>query len=130
MQLAKISRYSSSREAQPRKLSPITGISGPRSCAMMLFITKYEITLLSRTVLMRSQNQEDVTGFGEHRIVIEILRDALFEDSKSYGVKHSRYFNPISVNLLALVFTMVGPLAVAATRLHVASDTDDVLNFS
>jgi len=44
-------------------------------------------------------------------IVIDILRDAVFEDSKSYGVKYSRYFNPISVNLLALVFTMVGPLA-------------------
>jgi hypothetical protein len=127
MPLVKISRYTSSREAQRRKSSAITGISGPLSYATMLFITRYEITLLSRTVLMRSQNQEDVTGFGEHRIVIDILRDALFEDSKSYGVKHSRYFNTISVNLLALVFTMVGPLAVAAMRLHTASDTDNIL---
>jgi hypothetical protein len=57
------------------------------------------------------QNWEAVTGFGEHPVVIDILRDAVFEDSKSYGVKYSRYFNPISVNLLVLVFTMVGPLA-------------------
>jgi hypothetical protein len=127
MPLVKISRYTSSREAQRRKSSAITGISGSLSYATMLFITRYEITLLSRTVLMRSQNQEDVTGFGEHRIVIDILRDALFEDSKSYGVKHSCYFNTISVNLLALVFTMVGPLAVAAMRLHTASDTDNIL---
>lgn len=89
----------------------------------MLFITKYEITSLSRTTLTQSQNQEDVLGFGEHRIVIDILRDALFESSKSYGVKHSRYFNPISVNLLALVFTMVGPLALAATRLHIGDNS-------
>ena len=56
-------------------------------------------------------------GFGEHRVVIDILRDALFEDSKSYGVKYNRYFDPISINLLALVFTMVGPLAATALLL-------------
>jgi len=53
-------------------------------------------------------------GFGEHCIVIDILQDVLFEDSRSYGIKYSCYFNPISVNLLALVFTMVGPLTAAA----------------
>ena len=47
-------------------------------------------------------------GFGEHHVIIDTLQDTLFEDSKSYGVKYSHYFNPISVNLLALVFTMVG----------------------
>jgi len=74
---------------------------------MMPFITRYVITLLLRAVLTQSQNQEEVTGFGEHRIIVDILRDALFDDSKSYGVKYSRYFNPISINLIALVFTMV-----------------------
>jgi hypothetical protein len=59
------------------------------------------------TTLTRYQNQEDVTGFSEHHIVMATIQDALFEDSKSFGVKFSRYFNPISINLLALVFTMV-----------------------
>ena len=81
---------------------------------MMPFITRYTITLLSRNVLTQSQNQEEAMGFGEHRVVIDILRDALFEDTKSYGVKYSRYFNPVSINLLALVFTMVCPLAATA----------------
>jgi len=65
---------------------------------------------LSTTVLTQPQNQEDVTGFGEHRIIIAILQDALFEDTKSYGVKYRHHFNPVSVNLLALVFTMVSPV--------------------
>lgn len=65
------------------------------------------------SILTQSQNREEVTGFGEHHVIIDILRDALFEDTKSYGVKYSRYFDPISVNLLALVFTMVRPLAAA-----------------
>jgi uncharacterized protein DUF6532 len=68
--------------------------------------------LISTTIRTQSQNQEGIAGFGEHCIIIDILQGALFEDSKSYGVKFSRYFNPISTNLLALVFTMVGPLAV------------------
>ena len=50
-------------------------------------------------------------GQVENRIVIDILRDALFEESKSYNVKYSRYFNPVSINLLALMFMMVGPAA-------------------
>ena len=65
------------------------------------------------SVLIKSQNQEDVTGFGEHHIIITILQDALFEDNKSYGVKYKQYFNPISINLLALVFTMVCSLKPA-----------------
>ena len=69
--------------------------------------------MLFHTLLTQSQNREEVTGFGEHRVVIDILQDALFEDTKSYGVKYSRYFNPVSVNLLALVFAMVGPLTAA-----------------
>jgi hypothetical protein len=107
MRLETISRHSNSRKAQLQKTSSITRLSGSRSCTMMPFITRYVITLLLRAVLTQSQNQEEVTGFGEHRIIVDILRDALFDDSKSYGVKYSRYFNPISINLIALVFTMV-----------------------
>jgi Domain of unknown function (DUF6532) len=76
---------------------------------MIPFITRYVIILLLWTVLNHSQNWEEVTGFGEHRVITDILRDTLFKDSKSYGVKYNCYFNPISVNLLALVFTMVHP---------------------
>ena len=57
-------------------------------------------------------------GFGEHHVIIDTLRDMLFEDSKSYGVKYSCYFNPISVNLLAIVFTMVGALATTNAITH------------
>jgi hypothetical protein len=81
-----------------------------------------------RTVLTQSQNQEQVIGFAEHRIVTEILQDALFVDTKSYGVKHSRYFNPIPVNLLALVFTMVGSLAAAAWQ-SLADKNSNSLSF-
>ena len=81
---------------------------------MMPFITRYGIASFEEPYLLTlSQNQEEVTGFGEHRVIIDILQDALFEDGKSYSVKYSCYFNPVSVNLLALVFTMVGPLVVA-----------------
>ncbi|KAH9983682.1 hypothetical protein BJV77DRAFT_966646 [Russula vinacea] len=62
---------------------------------------------LLRNDAFHHKNQEDVTGFGEHRIIVTILQDALFEDNKSYGVKYKQYFNPISINLLALVFTMI-----------------------
>jgi hypothetical protein len=81
---------------------------------MMPFITRYPIISLSRTVLTELQNQEDVTGFSEHHIIIDILRDALFKDNKSYGVKYHHYFNPVSVNLLALVFTMVSLIVATA----------------
>ncbi|KAF8496401.1 hypothetical protein F5888DRAFT_1804099 [Russula emetica] len=62
---------------------------------------------LLRDDAFHHKNQEEVLGFGEHRVIIDILRDALFNDNKSYGVKYSWYFNPISINLLALVFTMI-----------------------
>src|SRR6267154_2890880 len=114
MRLETISRRSSLGKAQVMKSSFITRVSTSHSCAMMPFITRHAITSLSRTVLTQSQNQKDVTGFGENHIIIDILRDALFDDTKSYGVKYSWYFNPISTNLLALVFTMVCSLAAIA----------------
>ena len=80
------------------------------------FHHKVGTTSLSAIILTQSQNQEGVTGFGEHPIIIAILQDALFEDSKSYGVKYSHYFDPVSTNLLALVFTMVCPLAPSVMR--------------
>jgi len=67
---------------------------------------------------MQFQNYKEITGFGEHPIIINILRDVLFEDARSYGVKYSQYFDPISVNLLALVFMMVGCLAAVAISLN------------
>jgi len=70
--------------------------------------------LVIRSVLTQFQNYEEVTGFGEHPIIINILQDMLFEDARSYGVRYSRYFDPISVNLLVLIFTMVGHLAAIA----------------
>ncbi len=63
---------------------------------------------------MKFQNQGEVISFGEQHVIIDILQDVLFDNAKSYGIKFSNYFNPISTNLLALVFTMVWPL-VAAT---------------
>ncbi|KAH9994603.1 hypothetical protein BJV77DRAFT_961322 [Russula vinacea] len=71
---------------------------------------------LLRDDAFHHKNQEDVTGFGEHRIIVTILQDALFEDNKSYGVKYKQYFNPISINLLALVFTMIRKKAGASDQ--------------
>lgn len=79
MRLARILRHSSSRTAQLRTSSSITRISGSRSYATMFFITRYVFTSLLKTVLTQSQNREEVTGFGEHHVVINILRDALFD---------------------------------------------------
>src|SRR5260370_34078313 len=113
MQPATISGHSSSRKAQLRKSSSIIRNFGSHSFAMTPFITKCAITSLLRAILMKFRNQEELTGFGEHRVVIDILQDALFDDAKSYGVRFSIYFKPITTNLLALVFTMVRPLAAA-----------------
>ena len=70
--------------------------------------------LVIRSVLMQFQNYEEVTGFGKHPIIINILQDMLFEDARSYSVRYSQYLDPLSVNLLVLVFTMVGCLAAIA----------------
>ncbi len=113
MQPATISGHSSSRKAQLRKSSSIIRNFGSHSFAMMPFITKCAITSLLRAILMKFQNWEKLTGFGKHHVVIDILQDVPFDDTKSYGVRFSNYFNPISTNLLALVFTMVCPLAAA-----------------
>ena len=43
-----------------------------------------------------------------------ILQDVVFEDHKSYGIMYKQYFNPISVNMLALVFTMVRLIPLVA----------------
>ena len=73
----------------------------------MHFIIKCAIILLLRAILMKFQNQGEVISFGEQHVIIDILQDVLFDNAKSYGIKFSNYFNPISTNLLALVFTMV-----------------------
>jgi len=113
MQPATILGCSSSRKAQLRKSSSIIRNFGSHSFAMTPFITKCAITSLLRAILMKFQNWEKLTGFGEHCVVIDILQDVLFDDAKSYGIRFSNYFNPISTNLLALVFMMVCPLAAA-----------------
>jgi uncharacterized protein DUF6532 len=113
MQPTTISRHSSSRKAQLRKSSSIIRNSGSRSFVMTPFITKCAITSLLRAILTKFQNREELMGFGKHCVILDILQDALFDDAKSYGIKFSNYFNPISINLLALIFMMVHPLAAA-----------------
>ncbi|KAM6494749.1 hypothetical protein JOM56_009372 [Amanita muscaria] len=53
------------------------------------------------------KDPEAGTGFAENSIVADILETALFEDSSDYGVRFAKYFNPIPINLLALVFTII-----------------------
>jgi hypothetical protein len=47
------------------------------------------------------------SGFAENKIISEILYLAWFEDKSSQGPVLSQYFNPIPLETLALIFTMV-----------------------
>src|SRR5258708_34436059 len=96
MQPATISGHSSSRKAQLRKSSSIIRNFGSHSFAMTPFITKCAITSLLRAILMKFQNREELMGFGEHRVVIAIRQDGLFDETKSYSTRFTNYFDPIS----------------------------------
>jgi hypothetical protein len=48
-----------------------------------------------------------MSGFSQNKIISEILYLAWFEDKRSQGPVLSEYFNPIPLETIALIFTMV-----------------------
>jgi hypothetical protein len=48
-----------------------------------------------------------LSGFAQNKIISEILYLAWFEDKHSQGPILSEYFNPIPLETLALIFTIV-----------------------
>jgi hypothetical protein len=48
-----------------------------------------------------------MSGFAQNKIILEILYLAWFKDKHSHGPVLTKYFNPIPLETIALVFTMV-----------------------
>jgi hypothetical protein len=64
----------------------------------------YGLCLLS----FPSQNTKDREGYAQNKIFGIVIQEAWFSSSsKSKGVIFEKYFNPISLETLALLFTMV-----------------------
>ena len=54
------------------------------------------------------QNTKDCEGYAQNKIFGIVIQEALFSNNlKSKGVVFEKYFNPISLETLALLFTMV-----------------------
>jgi Domain of unknown function (DUF6532) len=53
------------------------------------------------------QDPEMMSGYAQHKIISEILHLCWFNEADSPGIIFSRFFNPISLNTLALIFVMV-----------------------
>jgi hypothetical protein len=48
-------------------------------------------------------------GWYEHLIIQEAIDAALFRDSKDLGITFAPWFNPISIDTIAFIVTMVSP---------------------
>ena len=56
------------------------------------------------------QNTKDCEGYAQNKIFGILIQDTWFSSgSKSRGIVFEKYFNPISLETLALLFTMVCP---------------------
>jgi hypothetical protein len=54
------------------------------------------------------QNTKDREGYAQNKIFGILIQEAWFSNSsKSKGIVFEKYFNPISLETLALLFTMV-----------------------
>jgi hypothetical protein len=53
------------------------------------------------------QDPFTMIGYAQHRIISEILHLCWFEEANSPGIIFSQFYNPISLNTLALIFVMV-----------------------
>ena len=57
---------------------------------------------------LTSQNTKDREGYAQNKIFGIVIQEAWFSNSsKSKGIVFEKYFNPISLETLALIFTMV-----------------------
>ncbi|KAI0047575.1 hypothetical protein FA95DRAFT_1662752 [Auriscalpium vulgare] len=62
---------------------------------------------LCLTPSMSYQDPDMLTGFAEHKILLAVIRSAWFRDSRDAGVLQPEYFNPITAETIALVYTTV-----------------------
>ncbi|KAF8805888.1 hypothetical protein BYT27DRAFT_7257811, partial [Phlegmacium glaucopus] len=53
------------------------------------------------------KDPDTMSGFAQNKIISEILYLAWFEDKRSQGPVLSEYFNPITLETLSLIFTMI-----------------------
>ncbi|KAG6858975.1 hypothetical protein C0991_001566, partial [Blastosporella zonata] len=61
-------------------------------------------------------------GYCENPVISSILTAIWFKDAKSAGVIYEKHFDPISINLLTFIFTLVSLhflTFVSANRLHI-----------
>lgn len=86
-----------------QKLKPAGDSNGP--------IFHYKVWKLSScrkaTNIVSCQNIDEMTGYAEAKIISAVIEAVWFEDLKSHGVIFSTLFNPIPLETIALVMTIV-----------------------
>ena len=53
------------------------------------------------------QNTKTRDRYAQNTIISQVLHVAWFKNGESRGVRYKNYFNPISLETLALIFTLV-----------------------
>lgn len=53
------------------------------------------------------QDVENLKGFAQNKIIYHAILSTWFQKAKSDGIVYNKYFNPISLETLALLFTVV-----------------------
>ena len=62
------------------------------------------------------QDPKELTSFGQHKILSEIIQSTIFGNKgKSQGVRFRKYFEPIPLTTLALVICAVSLVAGLTT---------------
>ena len=75
------------------------------------------------------QDPFTLTGYAQHKIISEILHLCWFDDTNSQGIIFSRFYNPISLNILALIFAMVSlNIVYCVYVIHIYFQIDHCLN--
>jgi hypothetical protein len=60
---------------------------------------------------MHFKDVETLVGFAQNKIISHIIQEAWFKKITSDGVVYSKYFDPISLETMALVFAVVSCLS-------------------
>jgi hypothetical protein len=86
-----------------QRLKPAGDSNGP--------IFLYKVWMLSSrrmvTNMILCQNMDDMAGYAEAKIISAVIEAVWFEDLKSHGVIFNTLFNPIPLEMFALVMTIV-----------------------
>lgn len=62
---------------------------------------------LSSLISVIPQDVENLKGFAQNKIIYHAILSTWFQKVKSDGIIYNKYFNPILLETLALLFTMV-----------------------